>query len=177
MNLDGTKIKARLQTILKWFFIIYIIPTSVFGAYVSFNKFYVYNIHDSVSVKFNNGFIFASTDKRRGNYNAIFYPNGEIAIGTNVASLEESGDFVYGFRREWLFKKNNAVKMFYFICNINEDCSNTQNYKKLEFQKLLKERGISPYKYSYWNALKKLQVKEWILINIFFKDKLVLERP
>jgi hypothetical protein len=165
--------KEKSQTILKWFFILYVIPTSFYGMYLSFNEFYFFNIHDSTPIKFKNGFIFASTDEqnRRGNYNGIFYPNGEIAVKKNIVYVQEHGDFVYGYR-----DGKNPVNLpynieFYFVCGINEDCSFTQSYNWQDFQKTLKKKGLPPFEYRYFHHLKMLQVKEWLLVHFFLKDK------
>jgi hypothetical protein len=148
--------------------------------YLSFNEFYIFNIHDSTPIKFKNGFIFASIDNlnRSGNYNGILYPNGKIAVKMNVTYAEEHGDFVYGYREgESSVKPHSYAVGLYFICGIHEDCSSTQNYSQPDFQKLLAEKGLPPDKYHYFHHLKKLQVKEWLLVHFFLKDKVEPPSP
>lgn len=172
-----TTINKR-QKILNWFFILYVLPTSVYGFYLYFNNLYIFTIYYETSVAFKNGFIFANSDRtqRTGNYNAIYYPNGKLAIKANVLRAQEYGDFIYGYREQNQKISPNQIKESYFICNLNEICTTQQAYSAVEYREILKEKNIPDRTNHFLHDLKKLQIKEWILVKLHLKEKLFIPK-
>ncbi|MDB2414384.1 hypothetical protein N9W34_01270 [Rickettsiales bacterium] len=65
--------------------------------------------------------------------------NGKIIVYSDVKRFVESGNTIYGYR------KDLQGNPFYFICDYGKDCSNSQNLTDVELRKIVEERHLPLY--------------------------------
>ena len=91
-----------------------------------------------------NGFSYSPDWGAPGVANHITYRDshdghGEEVIKSDVRKVMWHDDWIYGYRR------GHAGEIYYFICQYGNDCSASQSYKDIEFDRLLKEYGLPEF--------------------------------
>jgi len=74
------------------------------------------------------------------------------------------GQYIIGYHT------HDGINFNYFICEVDKDCTKTQNYTKQDFEILLNKEGIT---YTFFRNHKNLITKEWIKRNFWNDNKML----
>lgn len=136
--------KVSFRKACKWIFIIYVAVAALKGT-----QDFLYPVrllyHNATApapmpVLLANGFYFKYKPETPGR--TEFHITDESkneAIASNIVRIMLHNDWVYGYRI------GHANEVYYFICKYGEDCSNSQSYKDIEFNQLLKKYGLPEF--------------------------------
>lgn len=143
MKVNSLKVKPIFQKILKWLFIVYVTIAAIIGTAVMSWPF-ILILHNArapapMPVWLPNNFSYEPDWDTPGVNNHIAYKDGIEVVKSDVRKLMWYKDWVYGYRI------GHAREVYYFICQYGKDCSDSQSYKDIEFNGLLKKYGLPEF--------------------------------
>lgn len=138
-----SKIWSLLLLLFRYGFKLYALVAIVVGTVVMAWPF-VLVLHNATApapmpVWLPNDFSYSHDWDTPASNNHITYRDGTEVIKSDVRKVMWYDDWVYGYRI------GHAKEVYYFICQHGQDCSNSQSYKDIEFNSLLKKHGLPEF--------------------------------
>lgn len=129
--------------VIKGIILLYILYAAFIGTKSLFNYYsllwYNNRAPAPMPVWLPNGFYYSPDWDVAGVNNHITDKDDQEVIASDVKKVMWHDDFVYGYRT------GHAGEVYYFICKYGENCSNSQSYKDIEFNKLLKKYNLPEF--------------------------------
>ncbi len=132
-----------IRKIIKWVVIAYIAYATFIGTQSLFRDYALLWSNATapapMPVLLPNGFYYSPDWDTSVVNNHITDNSEKEVVASDVRAVMWHEGWVYGYRI------GHAGEVYYFICRYGQDCSQSQSYKDIEFNKLLKEYGLPEF--------------------------------